>query len=59
MRTTVFELPASHYSHKDGEETFVKLHNLLEIRSQNDNKLHVKDVGKRSDIYEKILFSRS
>ena len=37
-----------HWSPEDGEELFNKLNNLLELRSENDIELHVKEVEKRS-----------
>ena len=37
----------SHWSPKDGEELINKLNKLTELRSENDTKLHVKEVEKR------------
>ena len=36
-----------HWSRWGTEETFSKFNNILELRSQNDFQLHVKDVEKR------------
>ena len=37
----------SHRNSEDGEELINKLNSLLDLRSENDIKLHVKEVGKR------------
>ena len=48
MKTIVFQFSTpGHWSPEDGEELINKLNKLLELRSENDVELHVKEVEKR------------
>ena len=38
-----------HWSSEGGAETFQKLHKLSQLRSRNDNKLHVEEVRKEGN----------
>ena len=48
MRTIVFQYQhPSHWISEDGHELITRVKKLLELRSENDIQLHVKEVGKR------------